>query len=270
MALLLVCMSGKDPWGDVDWFKLREEALAQLQDDPVTPSALGALELIECQHLTTITDRKQGSVLCGQCGKVVDSFLCDVFGNTLPAKNIKPRSLYRRRHHFNERLSQWLVTVRRVPDEVIARVRAIITPPQAPGSSSGPRGGPVTKTRIRAALRSIGLQRHIEHWIEIFCELTHRPYPQISGDVLERIRDHFLAIENAFERNKPKDRKCLLSYNYIIVRLLQIYSLGDHTMWFPPLKSRAKLAYLDTVWSKMASTMGLPILPPPFHNKTLR
>lgn len=213
-----------------------------------------------CTHEETYKDVKQGGVVCQSCGMVVDSILCDIFGNTLPTRNIKPRSLYRRRHHFNERLSQWLVTTKRVPDSVVRDVAAFL----ADGT------GPVTKTRIRAALRHLHQAKHIENWLEIYCDVTGRPYPTIPAETLERIREHFLAIEYAFEKNRPEGRKCILSYNFIMSRLLQIYGLNDHQKYFPPLKSRAKLKYLDEVWVTMAKTMGLPPIPPPMYNKTLR
>merc|ERR1712070_287254 len=116
----------------------------------------------------------------------------------MPSTNSKPRSLYRRRHHFNERLSQWLVTVQRVPKWVVDAVKVEVHGVQN-----------LTKTHLRAALRKLKLAKHIEHWVEIYCCVTNRPYPTIDGEVLEKIRNQFLAIENAFEKHKPPNRKCI-------------------------------------------------------------
>ena len=57
-------------------------------------------------------DCVNGEIVCVGCGRVLDFILEDVFGNTLPAKNQKPASLYKHRHHFNERLLQFTVSVR--------------------------------------------------------------------------------------------------------------------------------------------------------------
>ena len=217
----------------------------------------------QCGHTDTYTNTKEGEIVCMDCGLVVDAVLCDVFGNTLPQKCIKPRSLYRRKHHFNEQLSQWLITTRRVDNETVSKVRELI------GQDGSPKPM-VTKTRIRYALRRLGLAKHIENWIEIHCEIMGRPYPVIEAETLERIREHFLHIETAFEKHRPDGRKCILSYNFILSRILQVYNLTDHLKWFPPLKSRAKLRQLDVTWQHMARHMGLPSIPPPIFNKSLR
>ena len=197
------------------------------------------------KHDSTYTNKKEGEIVCSDCGLVVDSVLCDVFGNTMPLRSVKPRSLYRRKHHFNERLSQWLITTRRVDNKTISKVRDLIEQDGSPKAT-------VTKTRIRYALRKLGLAKHIENWIEIHCEIMGRPYPVIESETLERIREHFLHIETAFEKHRPDGRKCILSYNFILSRILQVYNLTDHLKWFPPLKSRAKLRQLDVTWQHMA------------------
>ena len=217
----------------------------------------------QCGHTDTYTNAKEGEIVCMDCGLVVDAVLCDIFGNTLPQRCVKPRSLYRRKHHFNERLSQWLITTRRVDNETVLKVKELI-------EMDGHLRTTVTKTRIRHALRQLGLAKHIENWIEIHCEITKRPYPVIEGCTLERIREHFLQIETAFEKHRPEGRKCILSYNFIMSRILQVYNLTDHLKWFPPLKSRAKLKQLDVTWQHMARHMGLPSIPPPIFNKSLR
>ena len=212
----------------------------------------------DCPHTTTIRDRPQGVVLCASCGLVVDHIIEDIWGNTLPIRNVKPLSLYRRRHHFSERISQWLVTTRRVPDHVIVSVRSVLGDQTA------------TKTNLRMVLRSLHMANHIEHWIEVHCHVTGRPYPTVNNEIVERIKEQFLRVEVAFEKHRPAHRKCLLSYNYIMCRMLQMYSLQEHLMWFPPLKSRAKLRFLDEVWNAMCATLGLPQLPAPMYNRSLR
>lgn len=243
-----------------------EEDLWALRDIAKHQDAVVGEQSGVCRHERTYIDIPQGAELCVECGLVVDHILCDIFGNTLPVRSIKPRSLYRRRHHFNERLAQWLVTTRRVPYDVVEGVRLHIL------NSSDGADVPldINKTKIRAALRSMKLAKYIENWVEIYCDLSDRPYPQVDSEILERIREHFLAIENAFEKNKPEGRKCILSYNYIICRILQIYGLTEHLKFFPPLKSRAKLKYLDNVWAQMTRTLGLPYIPAPMFNKSLR
>ena len=242
-----------------EMFRLADIARWEMRDESMSTTH----HHHHCDHQTTRTDHKNGEITCTCCGLIMDSILTDIFGNTIPLKNIKPHSLYRRKHHFNERLSQWLITTRRVDTETVLKVKELIEMDGYPRTT-------VTKTRIRHALRKLGLAKHIENWIEIHCEITKRPYPVIEGCTLERIREHFLQIEVAFEKHRPDGRKCILSYNFIMSRILQVYNLTDHLKWFPPLKSRAKLKQLDVTWQHMARHMGLPSIPPPIFNKSLR
>jgi len=193
------------------------------------------------------------------CGLVLDCVLEDVFGNTLPLKNVKPASLYCQKHHFNERLSQWLCLTCCVPDTVIAEVSAKV-----------PLNTTPTKTILRGILRQLGYTWYIENWIEIHCHITNRPYPVITSEQIESIRNMFIKIEIVFEKHHPPSHKCILSYNYIFMHIFQIFGLHEHLMWVPPLKSRVKLKYLDSIWVQMTKTLGLPNIPPPIFNKSLR
>ena len=212
-----------------------------------------------CAHISSYTDHAKGTVTCIECGLVLDAVLEDIFGNTMPLKCVKLVLLYRRKHHFNERLSQWLCLTCCVPNTVIDQVVAEVSPNTT-----------LTKTILRGILRRLGHARYIENWIEIHCHITHRPYPVITNEQIEAIREMFIKIEIAFEKHRPQTRKCILSYNYVFARIFQIFGLQEHLMWVPPLKSRVKLKYLDSIWVEMTQTLGLPNIPPPIFNKSLR
>ena len=199
-----------------------------------------------CAHDETYRDRVRGDVVCMCCGVIVDCVLEDVFGNSIPSKNKKPPSLYKRRHHFNERLSQFTVSVRRVPDSVIADVKKQLK-----------NHAVITKTNIRMALRSLKQARHIENWIEVYCHVCNEPYPAPPGEVLESITQMFARVEVAFMKNRPPGRKCILHYNYIFHRLFEVHGLPQFFKWFPPLKSKTKLTVLDKMWLDMTCTLGM-------------
>ena len=240
-------------------FQMRDVARSQQQPQTATNSWWDDPDY--CDHSETITEYRTGQIMCSWCGLILDSILTDMFGNTLPLRNIKPLSLYRRKHHFNERLSQWLCLTRRVPDSILMLVETSLPNPRPPV---------LTKTVLRGVLRRLNLAKYIENWIEIHCHLSRRLYPVVSSEMIEKIRELFIKIEIAFEKHRPKGRKCILSYNYVLARIFQIFGLHEHLQWVPPLKSRAKLKYLDTVWSNMVRTLGMPDILPPIFNKSLR
>ena len=238
---------------DVDeiW-RLRDLCVSSLQEEDEEVEVGYNPPHVPCKHANTRTDRKQGQVACADCGVVLDAILTDVFGNTIPLHCVKPHSLYRRKHHFNERLSQWLCLSRRVPDSVIHLVK-----------QNWDHTTVLTKTVVRTTLRRLGLAKYIENWIEIHCHVVGRAYPVIDSEMIEKIRDLFIKIEIAFEKHRPPTRKCILSYNYVLARIFQIFNLHEHLMWVPPLKSRVKLKYLDSIWTNMVVSLGLPNIPPP-------
>ena len=160
----------------------------------------------------TYTDLARGDVLCMECGAVVDSILHDEYGRTIPLHNVKPASMYKRKHHWNERISQWLVGVRRVPNPVIERVKSALRLADVSMET-------LTKTDIRKVLRALKLQKHIEHWVEIYCMVKERPFPVCDSEKVEEIREQFLAIECAFMKHQPTGRKCMINYNYLFNRL---------------------------------------------------
>ena len=158
---------------EVDWdemWSLRDEARWDTCHVPIE----------KCTHSETYKDCVNGDTVCLGCGKCLDLVLEDVFGNTMPCKNQKPASLYKRRHHFNERLSQFTVSVRRVPDSVIEGVKGKLRNHFA-----------ITKTNIRMALRALKQARHIENWIEVYCHVCNEPYPAPPGEVLESVTQMF-------------------------------------------------------------------------------
>ena len=203
-----------------------------------------------CTHKQTHTDTAKGDMVCMDCGKILDSVLHDEYGRTMPLHNIKPASMYKRKHHWNERISQWLVGVRRVPDDVIAKVKRTIL-------HSNVNLPSLTKTDIRKVLRSLHLQKHIEHWVEIYCMVKETPFPVCDSEKVEEIREQFLAIECAFMKHQPTGRKCMINYNYLFNRLLELHHLEEHQCWFPNLKSKSKLRTLDKIWEDISGTLGM-------------
>ena len=203
----------------------------------------------QCTHPTDAqkVDRKAGEIVCTKCGRVVDAILEDMFGNTLPQTAVKPPSLYRRRHHFSECISQFCVSNRRVPDSVITKVKQKLQNTHV-----------VTKTSIRMALRSVGEAKMIENWIEVYCLVTDTPFPRPPGDTLEWLTETFIKIETAFVRTRPPERKCILHYNYLFQRLFQIVNMPQYLKWFPLLKSKPKLKNLDNMWWEICDQTGIP------------
>jgi hypothetical protein len=204
-----------------------------------------------CPHLHKIDDDITGDEVCTDCGQIVGS--CRLFHpNNQWREGVQAvfRSIYKRKHHFSERISQWLCQDRTVPEFVVDLVK----------KNSRPY---LTKTGIRQILRKNGLQTYIENWIQIYCRVTGEKIEPPPSEIIEQMKELFVCIEVAFIKHRPKHRKSMMNYNFIFVRLLQHFHLKDHYKWFPPLKSRIKIRSTDDIWKSICGFTGMSYQPLP-------
>lgn len=238
---------------EVDYDEIWREAFANKWDGdgnlPSTP-----VSTPKCAHTDRYTYYTEGYEVCLQCGEIIQE--C-IFEKVVWAPNHRFKATYQRMHHFNERLNQFMGTEPPVPRKVIEDVRKLV------GS------GPVTKTTIRAALRQLHLPKYIERWVSIWCDLTGEKPPVLSGDEVQRMRSLFVMVERAFMVHKPDNRKAMIHYNFVFVRMLQILNLPHLYRFFPQLKSKSKFRHIDAVWECMCKWLNVPYLPFP-HVKGLR
>jgi hypothetical protein len=205
-----------------------------------------------CDNPVTREDVRENNVTCISCGMVVDSNNIVSLSTWRPGTEMARRSIYKRRHHFNERLVQLMCQDRVVPPKLLERAKREIMPPYS-------------KTKIRVFLRKERMQRYIENWIQVYCYLQNIPPP---GKVLNChevlwLNDTFLQVESSFLKVKPATRSSMLNYNFIFVRLLQMLGHKSLLQWFPQLKSRAKTRVLDKIWHDITVHMDLPYHPLP-------
>jgi hypothetical protein len=212
-----------------------------------------------CEHPRTWTDEKEGDIVCVMCGLVLSEKIIsnkEYYGDVY---NITKKSFYKRIHHFNERIQQWQCAEPPVPSEVVAQVKDIVSS----------MNGPINKTKIRAALRTIKMPKYIERWLQIYCRITDHRVPVIPPQAVDAMREMFILWEAAFRAVRPEGRTCIINYNYLFTRMLQFLHMPEHYKYFPTLKSRSKVKVLDEIWGHMCRQLGTPFVPLPAC-KTLR
>ncbi len=212
-----------------------------------------------CPHDRQWTDEVAGDVVCVQCGLVLAEGIIsrkEFYGD---AMTIHRKSVYKRIHYFNERIQQWQCSEPVVPPEVIKKVAELIEK----------TNGPLTKTKIRTALRAIKESKYNERWLQIYCNLTGHRVPTLPPQATEALRAMFILWESAFRAVRPESRTCMINYNYLFTRGLQYLHLPEHFKYFPTLKSRSKVRVLDEIWGHMCKQLGIEFRPLPTC-KTLR
>ncbi len=182
-----------------------------------------------------------GTRVCLDCGAVQTGMVLfeTMYGRDLPTHC----SNYKRIHHWHERVSQFLLHESPIPaDEMLVIGERLLS-----GEFTL-----INKDVIRGVLRSLGMQTYIEKWLQIvdFCTGVRPPIP--GPVVLSRIDEMFTEMQQPFKNHKPDSRRNFINYNYVFCRFFQMLDCEKFCMFFPLIKSKSKLAVLDSMWSKIA------------------
>lgn len=202
----------------------------------------------------------QYCLVCSDCGAVQTQS----FGQTDAVYYIasKSSSNYKRIHHWHERISQLLLCESTIPDDKLLQIAERL----CDGSHSV-----INKDVIRSVLRSLNMQLYIEKWLQIIQRITLIEPPKPGGRLLQAMDDMFLELQTPFKNYKNAHRKNFLNYNYVFCRLFQKVGCPKYSMFFPLIKSRAKLKSLDEMWEQMVDVVQWEVTPlqlvPPFAVK---
>ncbi len=188
-----------------------------------------------------------GSRVCSACGVVEERvvFWETMFGRCVPTKC----SNYKRIHHWHERISQLLLLESQIPGDQMLQIAQKL----CDGTYEV-----INKDSIRAVLRSLNLQLYIEKWLQIIYRITGIAPPAPGPLLLRQLDSLFLELQRPFNACRAQGRKNFLNYNYVFCRFLQKLDCNRFCMFFPLIKSKPKLAALDTMWLDMVGSIGWP------------
>lgn len=188
---------------------------------------------------------------------------------------------YNRKTYFNERLAQWREQEPSIPREhcdVIEQAYAEQYPQhyavawdQLGRRPAGRTAIHLHKHDIRRILVAANTKSQYKRFVHKYYEkfLTIRHYltglaslgTTIEGDLCERLRRRFQMIEVAFNhRVKGGNRYAMLSYNFVMRRILDLEGVSFYGVDFPPLKSENKRKRLCTWWLRVCNYLLLPYL----------
>jgi hypothetical protein len=190
-------------------------------------------------------DGYPGARVCDACGCVQEGvvFFETMYGNRTPTKS----SNYRRLHHWHERISQFLLLESPIADDEMLQIGSRLLD----GSYDC-----IGKEAVREVLRSLKLQRHIERWLQILHRVTGVQPPCPGPLILQQLDALFEDLQRPFEATRDRSRKNFLNYNYTFQRLFDKLGCRQFGMFFPMIKSKAKLRTLDETYARMARSAG--------------
>jgi hypothetical protein len=110
----------------------------------------------------------------------------------------------------------------------------------------------ITPKQILRILKELKMRKMYEHKSLICNKISGNPPPFLSQEEERKLHTMFEALQEPFERNKPRGRKNFLSYSYTLNKLLRIMGFPEE-IWseFTLLRGRPKLAMHDETWRKM-------------------
>ena len=198
----------------------------------------GKNRIIYCKEckIEKILDVYNSAYVCTECGDM-ETIIMD--------ETIKEYSCYKRLSHFKEWLNQFQAKETTDIDDhvyeliVIELKKARITDPKK-----------LNRSRMQKILFKLGYSNLYEHIPYIINKLSGLPPPKISPDIEKKFCNMFKKIQQPWELYKPKNRKNIISYSYIIYKFCELLELDHLLPYFPLLKSHKKLMEHDIFWKK--------------------
>ena len=109
--------------------------------------------------------------------------------------------------------------------------------------------------KLEKLLAILKLRKSYEHVAQITCRLTGVRPLRIPAEEEEKCRLMFIAVQPAFEKHCPSDRKNFLSYSYCLYKFFQLLGYEEFLDSFSLLKGRDKLAKQDEIFKKICEEL---------------
>ncbi len=217
-----------------------------LQTRDVCPLCTTTLKLINSKSIMT----------CPQCGYGV-AYLDATMSSMSYSDDVEFSSFsYKRINHFNE----WLQQVQakesfEISESTLNAVMQELVRQRVTDVKS------ITPKKVREVLKILKLRKAYEHVAQITSRLTGVRPLRIPPDAEEMCRLMFIAVQPAFEKHCPKDRKNFLSYSYCIYKFFELLGYEQFLDNFTLLKGRDKLARQDEIFKKICEELDWEFVP---------
>ena len=216
----------------------------------------------------------QGSETCPECREVMHLdqalavLICSKCGRSKPFLDATASLLaysddyeycsfsYKRINHFSE----WLASIQAketldIPQSVLDCIMQHLHDQRVQSN------GEVTVHKVREILKMLKLRKYYEHVQLITCKITGREPPRMTPEMEEKIKVCFLAASSSFQRHCPPDRKNMISYQLVLLKLCELLGYTEFVPYFMLLKCREKLSRMCVIWKKICEDLDWSYIP---------
>lgn len=234
---------------------LLNEYLMETNDDP-PKLALNTRDECPLCHDSLILVSNKAIMTCKACGYSI-AYLDATMQSMSYSDDVEFSSFsYKRINHFNE----WLQQVQakenfEIPESIMDAVMNELYRQRITNTRE------ITPKKVREILKILKLRKAYEHVAQITCRLTGAKPLRIPPEAEEMCRLMFIAVQPAFEKHCPKDRKNFLSYSYCLFKFFQLLGYDEFLESFTLLKGRDKLLRQDEIFKKICEELDWEFLP---------
>lgn len=119
----------------------------------------------------------------------------------------------------------------------------------------------VTHKKVREVLKTLKYRKAYEHVTQITSKITGTEPPKLTPEIEEMCRLMFIAMQPAFEKHCPTDRKNFLSYSYCLYKFFQLLGYESYLTCFTLLKGKDKLQKQDQIFKKICDELDWEFVP---------
>lgn len=206
----------------------------------------GKNRIIKCENccIEKIYYPSQGSFICEECGDMTDIIIDEDFV-------IKDISCYHRSGRFKEWLNQFQAKENaEIDDDIYKLIVSELYKKRINDFSN------LNRNLIREILRKLNFTKYYDNVAFIINKLNNIPAPKISHVLEKKLLYMFGMIEDVWPIVKPKNRKNMLSYPYILHKLCELLEEDELLPSFPLLKSQDVLREQDRIWKRICEKLN--------------
>ena len=197
-----------------------------------------------CKLRKTV-DYERSILVCTKCG-VFEYYPVHMPSYNHTMQPSRRKCTYKRSDNFKVILNQFLcIQNQKVPDEVI---RTLWNQINNKDNLLYNYTIPLTIPILECILKRNKMIKYKNSIYFIFFKLKSQPLPYITITEKDMMLNMFNVVSTIYDKYKPKGRKSLLSYPFVLKQILIVLGKNDYAKYIPPLKTHSKLKELEQVW----------------------